>query len=165
VIHAHHVGPTLAAIAAFPNTPAIFLMHSVEAEFDTPPLHPQIVSYHAVSTFVRAQRASAALPASEIGLVYNAVDLDRFPLKSIRARPERALIVAKYGDGRELIRATCLRLDLNIDEVGPASWRVTSDLAEAFLNADLVFASGRSALEGLASGCAVVLTEGGVLED
>jgi hypothetical protein len=139
-------------------------MHSVEAESDAPPLHPQIVSYHAVSTIVRAQRASAALPASEIGLIYNAVDLDRFPLKSIHARPERALIVAKKGAGRELIRETCLRHGLCIDEVGPASGRVTSDLAGAFLSADLLFASGRSALEGLASGCAVVLTEGGALE-
>src|SRR5262249_5282207 len=132
----------------FPNTPAIFLMHSVDAEFDTPPLHPQIISYHAVSSFVRAQRASAALPASEIGLIYNAVDLDRFPLRSVRARPERALIIATSGAGRELIKATCLRLGLSIDEIGPASGRVTSDLAGAFLDADIIFASGRSALEG-----------------
>jgi hypothetical protein len=119
------------------------------------------VSYHAVSSFIRTQRASTVLPTSAIGLLYNAVDLAGFPLKSeLRARAKRALLVAKNGAGTKLIRETCLRLGLSFDEVGPACGRVTSDLAGAFRDTDIVLASGRTALEALASGCTVVLTDG-----
>jgi hypothetical protein len=75
-------------------------MHSVESEYDAPPLHPQIVSYHAVSNFIRKQRATSALPAAKIGIVRNAVDLARFGMKSvIKTRPERALAVLNNNAG------------------------------------------------------------------
>lgn len=162
VIHAHHVGPTICALAAFPGTPAIFIMHSVDAEYDAPPLHPQIASYHAVSSFIRKQRATSALPAAKIGIVRNAVDLARFRMKSvINTRPERASAVINNREGLQLIRAACITTGLVLEEIGPGVGRVLDDLPKAFESADIVFASGRSALEALASGCAVVLTGGG----
>lgn len=162
IIHAHHVGPAMAAIAACPGTPAIFVSHSVQSAHDAIPDHPNILARFAVSTFVRRQRASAAIPATSIGLLPNAVDLARFGLKTlIRERPERAAMIAKLEGGSDLIAAGCEALGLEIVEFGQASGRVSDRLDTVFAEADLVFATGRSALEALACGCAVYLTDGG----
>lgn len=162
VIHGHHGGPTMTALAAFPGVPALFVAHSVAAEFDRPPLHPAIREVFAVSTFVRERWASAALPAARIGLLGNAVDTARFrPRAPLPARPRRALLVAKTGGWAEQVRQACAMHGLELTEVGPGVGRLSSDLPSLFAEADLVVASGRSALEAAASGCAVVLAEGG----
>lgn len=161
VVHGHHSGPTMTALAAFPQVPAIFVSHSVEAEFDRPPEHPAILHYLAVSALVRDRWASPAIPAARIDLLANAVDTERFRTrKALPLRPSRALLVTKYGWQAERVRAACASLGLALEEVGAGVGRVTDDLPALFQEADIVFASGRSALEAAASGCAVVLTEG-----
>lgn len=160
-IHGHHAGPTMTALAAFPGVPAIFVSHSVEAEFDRPPEHPAIRHYYAVSALVRDRWATAAIPAARTEILSNAVDTDRFrPRPPLPPRPARALLVTKYGWHAERVRAACLAQGLALEEVGSGLGRVADDLPALFQEADIVFASGRSALEAAASGCAVVLTEG-----
>lgn len=160
VIHGHHAGPTMTALAAFPSVPAMFVAHSAEAEFDRPPLHPNIRRYFCVSTFLREFWATLEVPQSRIDILGNPIDADRLPPRdALPARPKSALLVAKYGSQVDAVRTACASHGLVLEEVGEGVGRVTSDLPSMFKNADIVFASGRSALEAAASGCAVVLTE------
>ena len=46
----------MTALAAFPAVPALFVSHSVAAEFDRPPVHPNILRYFAVSFLVRVKQ-------------------------------------------------------------------------------------------------------------
>ncbi|NMJ40770.1 glycosyltransferase family 4 protein [Roseomonas sp. JC162] len=161
VIHGHHAGPTMTALAAFPSAPAIFVSHSVEAEFDRPPDHPGIRRYFAVSSLVAPRWSSPTIPGSRIERLYNAVDLDRFARRPpLPAAPRRAVLVAKHGSHAAMVREACAGAGLELEEVGPATGRVSDDLPSLYRDADIVFASGRSALEAAATGCAVVLTEG-----
>lgn len=162
VIHAHHVGPTLAALAAFPRSPALFVSHSVQSDHDALFPHPQILAHFAVSHFVRTQRSSAAVPASAIAFLPNAVDTGLYrPARPAREHPAKVAIVAKLSEGRALIAETCRARGLSVEEYGAASGNVSTRLEGVFAEADLVFASGRSALEAMACGCPVMLTEGG----
>jgi glycosyltransferase involved in cell wall biosynthesis len=162
IIHAHHLGPALAAFTAFPATPAVFLSHSVESEFDAMPRHPSMVRYMAVSDHIRPQRAKSWLPAEQIYLLRNAVDLRLFPDgRRLPTRPMTALAVVKYREGIEMIRLFCGRVGIRMDIIGDGVGAITDDLPARLRGADLVFATGRSALEALAAGCSVILTDGG----
>jgi hypothetical protein len=155
VIHAHHLGPALAAIAAFPGVPALFVSHDATREQDRPPAHPQIRRVLAVSRAAAEQWGAA-------GLLRNAVDLARFPPRApLPKRPARLLVVAKHPAGVQPALDAAARAGLAAEALGHALGRVTADLAGAFATADIVVASGRSALEAAASGCAVILAEGG----
>ncbi len=161
VIHGQHCGPTMTALAAFPAVPALFVSHSIASEFDRPPVHPNILRYFAVSFLVRERWASGEVPIDRISVLRNPVDLDRFPRRAaLPDRPRRAVLVAKVPGHVEAVRQACAAHGLDVAEVGGAVGRVVPDLSGLFRDADLVFASGRSALEAAASGCAVVLVDG-----
>jgi hypothetical protein len=159
VIHGHHVGPLLTAIASFPGTPAIQVLHSVDAEFDAPLVHPQVVAHYAVSEYIAAQRAAPHVPT--IGILGNAVDLETY---KYRVRPVRnppvALSISKNRDETAILEHACQGAGIKLTQIGPAHGRVVADLERYIDEADLVFGSGRSALEAVASGCAVILTDG-----
>lgn len=160
VIHGHHAAPTMTALAAFPDVPAMFVMHSI-AEFDRPPLHPNIRRYFSVSSFLREFWATPELPMERFEILGNPVDNDLLSLRpALPSRPRTALIVAKYPIQLEAARAACARRGLTLEEAGLGVGRVSDNLPALFQNADIVFASGRTAFEAMASGCAVVLTEG-----
>jgi hypothetical protein len=158
VIHAHHLGPALAAIAAFPGVPALFVSHDATREQDRPPAHPQLRRVMAVSRAAAEQWGEGR----ELPLLRNAVDLARFPPRPpLPPRPSRLLVVAKHEAGVAEALAAAARAGLAAEAIGHALGRVTADLSAAFAAADIVVASGRSALEAAASGCAVILAEGG----
>jgi len=155
VIHAHHVGPALAAIAAFPGVPVLFVTHDATREQDRPPKHPQVRRVLAVSRAAAEQWGAGAL-------LRNAMDLARFPPRPpLPTRPARLLVVAKHRAGVEQALAAAARAGLAAEALGHGLGRVTADLPGAFASADIVVASGRSALEAAASGCAVILAEDG----
>jgi hypothetical protein len=161
VIHGHQCAPTMTALAAFPSVPAIFVSHSAESEYDRPPFHPQIRKYFSASEFLREFWASTTIPFSRFEVLGNPVDIETFPLRSsLPARPITALHVAKYESQIEVVRRACTTRNLTLEEVGHGVRNIQSDLSSFFQRADIVFASGRSAMEATASGCAVILTEG-----
>lgn len=160
VIHGHHSGPAMTALAAFPDVPAMFVAHSV-AEFDRPPSHPSIRRYFAVSSFLREFWSTPDVPLERFEILGNPVDTNALSLRpALPVRPATALVVAKLPGQLEAIRAACASRGLKLKEVGWGIDKVSDDLPALFQRADIVFASGRSAFEAMASGCAVVLTEG-----
>ena len=161
VIHGHHSGPTMTALAAFPAVPALFVSHSVAAEFDRPPVHPNILRYFAVSFLVRERWANREVPINRIGILRNPVDLNRFPRRAaLPDRPQRALLVAKTPGHVDAAQQACAAHGVVYTAVGSAVGNVVANLPGLFQEADIVFASGRSAVEAAAAGCAVVLVDG-----
>jgi hypothetical protein len=161
VIHAQHVTPALMAMAAFPGVPVVYACHSSIYEVETPRPHPQIRRVTALGERGRDRCLGRGFTADQIAIVPNAVDLARFQQRSpLPSKPQRALMIAKTEGHADAVREACARRGLALDEVGLAVGRFSDRLEEELPAYDIVFASGRSALEAAAVGCAVVLIDG-----
>jgi hypothetical protein len=162
VIHGHHNIAVIAALARYPNVPALFVMHDARQSLDRVPRTPQIVRIFAVDNINRERHLGQAEPAVDaIDLLPNAVDLDRFrPRDALPERPRRALLLAKNSEHVDAVREASRIAGLQLDEVGSAFGRVVDDLDVRLKDYDLVFATARMALEALAVGCSVIVCDG-----
>lgn len=162
IVHGHHLPTTVAALARFPQTPAIFVCHDFVAWHDAPPLLPAIRRYVAVDETVydRLTLESGIAPEKACVLL-NAVDINRFVSgPPLPPTPRRALAFAKNQGHIEAIRTACAQRGIHLDVVGQAVGLVT-DLPERLIPGyDLVFASALSAMEAMACGRAVVVCDG-----
>ena len=160
VIHAQHLTPCLTALARFPDVPAVFSCHSAFFEVEAPMLHPQIRHWIAVDEACRAKCLSRGIPADQMSLVYNAVDLNRFKQRPpLPARPARGLLLTKNFEHQAAVREACGRSGIQLDELGPATGRFSYQLEQDLLDYDIVFATARMAIEAAAVGCAVVVCD------
>ncbi len=163
LIHGHHRVETLVALARFPHTPAIFLLHDAVAWHDAPPLHPRILTYAAVDEACRDRLLEAGIPKARTTLLPNAVDLRRFqPREPLPPRPTRALVFSNYakpGGHLDLIREACAEVGLPLDEVGDGVGHFAAEPEKVLGGYDVVFGKARCALEAMATGCAVVLCD------
>ena len=163
VIHGHHTLETMAAALRFPQAPVLFVCHDAKAWHDAPPPLPQIRHWVAVDRACRDRlMLQHGIPEDRVRLLPNAVDLNRFQRRSpLPDRPRRALLFNNYAHesvSREVQQA-CAARGIALDTLGhflgdkhPAP--------EAILpQYDLVFAKGRSALEALAVGAAVIVCD------
>jgi hypothetical protein len=162
IIHAQHHLEAMAALAALPDVPAVFHCHSA-VWHGCPPRHPRILHHLAMSRTL-AERLSVEfnIAPSDITVLLNPVDLGRFSVvRAPAARPARALFFnsrhQEQGATVKTIRAATARCGLALDFLG-APFTDPVEKPETILPSyDIVFASGRSAIEALASGCAVVV--------
>lgn len=160
IIHAQHVTVALSALAAFPETPAVFACHSGNYEVEAPRLHPQIRRWIAVDDLCRDRCLSRGVPPDRLSVIPNAVDLDRFSRRApLSAKPRRALLLTKNEGHADAIRAACAAHDVELVALGPAFGRVDHQIERELPNHDLVFATARMALEAAAVGCAVVVCD------
>lgn len=161
IIHGHHLPTTVAAMARWPETPAIFVGHDAVAWHDRPPLFPAVRRYVAVDDTVAGRLVSDGVPASRLAVVLNQPDLDRFvPGPPLPDRPRRALAFAKNEGHLGAIRRACEVRGIDLDIAGSAVDRVL-DAPERVLPAfDLVFTSALSALEAMACGRGVIVCDG-----
>ncbi len=164
LIHAHHRLPALAALARFPETPAIFVVHDRRQWTDVPPRHPSIRRYVAVdeNTLDRLV-GDSKIPRGATRVIHNAVDLARFlPRTPLPERPRRALVFSNYAREQDLLpvlREACVAHGIDLDVAGAGVGR-QAECPEAILGSyDLVFGRGRCALEAMAVGCAVVVLD------
>lgn len=162
VIHGQHNGPLAAAVAQFPDVPAIFVCHDFTAWHDAPPHFPSILRYVAVDDTVADRlRVESGIAPELVAIHRNAVDLERFcaPQSELPAAPARALAFVKHTAHLEHVRAACAARGLALDVAGTAAG-VRVDAPEDVLpKYDLVFTSALSALEAMASGCAVIVCD------
>ncbi len=160
VIHGQHTGPTMAALTAFPNVPAVFVSHSILASYDRPPRHPRIRRYFAVSELVRKRVASDGIQLDRVQLLRQAVDLDRFRQRApLPERPRRALALTKNTAHLGGVEEACDAAGIELDVCGPSTGRFSEHPEELLCSSDLVFATGRNALEAAAVGCSVVVCD------
>lgn len=161
VIHGQHHLPTMAALAHFPDTPAIYCWHGTRPWVERPPVHPRI-RFHVVTSERMAPRLATetTIPEDRIVTIPNFVDLERFSrVRKTIARPARAVLYGQsafYPAELELLETACADHGIALDKVGYA-YGNPRPRPEYFLpDYDIAFAIGRSAIEAAASGCAVI---------
>jgi Glycosyltransferase Family 4 len=158
IIHGHNHPTLAAALARFPEVPAIFVCHDFLAWQSGPPNFPQIRRWVAVDE-MRADRlvAQHGVPPGAVEILLNAVDTTRFrPTRTPPLRPTRALAYAKKAGHLEAVMAACRARNLELDVIGAAVDMVTTQPEHVLPQYDIVFATGLSAMEAMACGAAVI---------
>ncbi|MDO8241167.1 MAG: hypothetical protein Q7T51_04275 [Candidatus Moranbacteria bacterium] len=162
IIHGQHHLDTMTALTYFPGVPVVYFCHGWRPWQETPPLHPRIMEYAIVDLLtLKKSIEEHHVPENDIRLVHNFVDLERFKQReSLPEKPKKALIFNnRAGENNyvSLVRKACDRAGIDLDVVGLATGNQTDKPEEVLVNYDLVFAVGRSAIEALAVGAAVVI--------
>ncbi|MEK7831574.1 MAG: glycosyltransferase [Acidobacteriota bacterium] len=165
IIHGHHHLDTMTALLTFPETPAIHYCHGWLPWQEWAPVFPRIYRYVAVDNVCRDRLLfECGIPENAITVIHNFVDLERFqPRSSLPLQPLRALIFSNYANEQShlpVISRACEQLEIELSVVGAGSGNPVARPELELGKYDLVFAKGRSALEALAVGAAVVLCDG-----
>ena len=164
LIHGHHHLETLMAALHFPGVPIVHFCHGFLPWEEAPLHHPSIARYVAVDAAC-ADRLTAeeGIAPERIERLLNFVDLQRFAQRSpLPRRPKRALVLsnqAEPGGYAETIREACQQSGIDLEVAGLRWGRVIERPEDLLAGMDLVFAKGRTALEAMAVGCAVVLAD------
>ncbi|MCS7314928.1 MAG: glycosyltransferase [Bryobacterales bacterium] len=163
IIHGNSPIETVAAVLRWPEAAAVFACHGWGPDALAPRI-PGIVRYLPVSEHARDVLLSVyGVPEDRIVMFQNPVDLERFPLRSpLPPVPRKALVFSNTISELNhlpVIRAACMEMGLVLDSLGVATGRVRLDPERVLSAYDIVFAKGRAALEALATGCAVILTD------
>lgn len=164
IIHGQHTVETLAAMARFPEVPAIFVCHDALSWHSIPPVSPRIGAYVAVDRNCRDRMMfEHGIPEESIRVLTNSVDLSRFvqrpPLPSV---PRRAVVfsnAARENTWVAPIRSACTRRGIELEVIGESSGRFAARPEETLRDYDLVFAKARCALEALAVGTSVIVCD------
>jgi glycosyltransferase involved in cell wall biosynthesis len=162
VIHGQHHLDAMTALNALSGVPAVYHCHgAVWRGFC--PRHPRIHRYITVSRTLKERIAiESNIEPSRIDVVLNGVDLLRFA-KVREARPQ-ALRALFYNSRHErhsatvtAVRDAAQRAGLELELLGFHFGNHTDEPHLVLPDYDIVFASGLSALEAMASGCAVIV--------
>jgi hypothetical protein len=161
LIHGQHHLETMTALAQFPGTPVVFFCHGWLPWEETPPLHPRIIQYVTVSDAVRDRLIyECGIPNEKITTILNSVDMERFqPRPLLPAIPKRALVFNNQADESNIlgiIRKACAYNGMVVDSMGYINGNPSLDPESQLGKYDIIFAVGRSALESLAIGVAVI---------
>ena len=165
IIHGNHALETLAALLAFPETPAIGVCHSWIGWADEPLDFPRIIRYVAVDLTCRDRlRSEHGIPEDRIDVVLNSVDLHRFQNRPpLPAKPRRALVFSNGAGPNSphlsAINAACLASGIEVQVAGSSSGNSVARPEEVIGEFDLVFAKAKAALEAMSVGTAVILCD------
>lgn len=161
VIHAQSHLDAMLAISSLPDVPAVFHCHGGGFS-DTPPIHPRIYRYLAITeTLARRLAIESNLPPFRIEVILNWVDLTLFPVaRTPSPKPRKALVFGNNIRPNAIVDAVSQAVagqGLELDRIGRRITREIDNPEEVLPNYDIVFASGKSAMDSLASGCAVIV--------
>ena len=160
VIHGQHHLDTMRALCAFPDVPAIYHCHGNLPWVEEPPVHPRILHYVGMCSVVSERiRLSRGLPDQNVTTVPNWVDLNRFHFVRNPTHPPRKALLYLRGFDRNGWHASQLcqafeSMDIKLDLWLPQGETRAPEVV--LPEYDIVLSSGRSALEAMASGCAVI---------
>lgn len=161
LIHGQHHLETMTALSRFPGTPAVFFCHGWLPWEESPPFHPRIIQYVTVSDALHDRLIyECGIPAEKITTILNSVDVERFcPRPPLPGNPRRALVFnsrANEANILGIVREACTRNGIIVDVMGYENGNPSFHPEAQLGNYDIIFAVGRSALEGLAVGAAVI---------
>jgi len=165
VIHGNSAAETMTALLHFARTPAIFVCHGWRAEVAAP-LFPRILRYVAVDdTCADRLLFKEGIPPEKLEVFLNAVDTTRFRARAtpLPPRPKRALVFGNAAHAATqvaVIEQACKRAGIEVDVVGEFAGTAVEAPETILGQYDLIFAKAKCALEGMASGAAVIVCEG-----
>jgi len=165
VIHGQHHLEMMTALTHFPAVPAIYVCHGWLPWQEAPPSHPRIRRYVAVDDTVLDRLViESGIDPARVRTLYNFVDTKRFaPRDTPPAKPRNALILnsrATEANFGAFVREACKQFGIGeVDLVGYGNDRPVRNPELLFAKYDLVFARARTALEAMAVGCAVVVSD------
>ncbi len=162
IIHGQHHLETMTAVTYFHDVPAIYFCHGWRPWQSTPPKHPRIIEYAAVdSKTLNSAVKNAGISSNKIRIIHNFVDTERFQQRSpLPEKPEKALIFSNYANEDNyipIVRKACSRANIKLDVIGMASNNSVEKPELILKDYDIVFAFGRSSLEALATGNALII--------
>ncbi|MEE2526609.1 glycosyltransferase [Hyphobacterium sp. HN65] len=167
ILHCHHHPVTALACMAFPQTPAISVCHGVKPWQEAPLARfPNILAHVAVDQPCFDFLAGQEIASDTIVIIPNGVDLKRFTAAAVARddpdRQRRALLISNIATPAELdpFRQACEANGLSLEFAGAAG-EVMRAPEKDLPGYGLVFAKARAALEAMASGCAVILSDYG----
>ncbi len=162
IIHAQHHLPALAALLAFPDIPAVFHCHGGTWR-DLPFRHPRIRHYLAMShSLAERIKVESYLAEAEVSVHLNSVDSRRFrPRQTLPRVLDRVLVYHGRMTPNDpavlaILEATT-RKGIAVEFAGRGFGVVVDNPERELPDYPLVFASGISALEAMACGCAVIV--------
>jgi glycosyltransferase involved in cell wall biosynthesis len=164
VIHGQHHLEAMEAMLRFPGVPALFVCHGWLPWVEAPPRFPSLLRYVAVDSLRRDRLVlEHGIPEDRVTILHNFVDLDRFrPRPPLPPRPRRALLLSNQASANTFVPAVeraCAASSLELTVAGHAAERSLQRPEELLGSFDLVFARGRTALEAMAVGAAVILCD------
>ena len=164
VIHGQHHMASMIAAMNFPNVPVVSFCHGWIPWVEKPISAPNVVSYVAVSELTRDRvlttKGTGGRPVHIVRNWFDAAFVHRRP----PFRPMgRALFYSNYVNlSSPVYRAcadACSANGLTLDIVGLGAGRTSAEPHLLLPTYDLVFAVGRSAIEAMACGCAVIAAD------
>lgn len=160
-LHGQHHLAVMAALAAWPGLGGLFYCHGVLPFDEQPPRHPRLLRYLSMAGINAGWVAEAAgVPPDQVGVLPNWFDESRFRTVRDPARATARAVVFgnRIGPGPvfDAVKAGCARHGMELTGIGRPFGNATEAPEHALPEYDVVFATGRSALEALACGCAVV---------
>jgi len=176
IIHGNHNVALATAMIRFRTVPAVFICHDTISPFDEPIITNRIISYIAVDYACRARLLASGVTEQKTEIVINAVDTERFKLKSnISQTPKTALCIVKAFHRNErkehyirILTEACKARNISMDLVGRGVDNEVEDLSSIVSKYDICFSFSRSAMEACCTGAHVVVTDefgyGGVLD-
>ena len=162
ILHLQHAIPSCAALLAFPGVPAIFHCHGGTWK-DRPFRHPRIRHYLAMSVSLAERLAiEMGLERKKISVHLNPIDTSRFqPGPAPNERLPAILVYhGRMAEGDPVvvaIREVAKQRDMRADFFGRGFGTSVVAPDQLLPSYPVVFASGISAIEAMASGCAVVI--------
>ena len=164
LIHGQHHLETMTALLRFPGIPAVYVCHGWTPWQEAPPRFPRIRRYVAVDDTCRDRLVCEhGVPETQVRVLLNAVDLARFaPRDPLPVRPRRALVFSNAASEHThlpAVRAACAQAGISVDALGIEAGTAVPCPEDVIGQYDVVFAKGRSALEAMAVGAAVVLCD------
>jgi hypothetical protein len=161
IIHGQHHLDAMTAMLRFPQTPAVYFCHGWLPWEELPPKFPTLQHYVAVDDLCADRlQCEHGVSADRIHLIRNFVDLRRVVLRDgLPEKPSNALVFS--NSAREegylgVIRRACARRGIVVHAIGASVQRSEASPEQILGRHDIVFAKARSALEGMASGAAVI---------
>ncbi|MEO8991485.1 MAG: glycosyltransferase, partial [Nitrosospira sp.] len=161
IIHGQHHLDAMTAMLHFPDTPSVYFCHGWLPWEEMAPHFPTIQRYVAVDDLCRERlQCIHGIPGERIRMIRNFVDLRRFALRGeLPATPRRALVFSNYinEDGcLGILRQACGARGIELDAIGLSVGHSETRPEQILGQYDIVFAKGRSALEALACGTALI---------
>ncbi len=163
IIHGQHHLETMIAMHHFPSVPAVYFCHGWKPWQEAPPKSSRILRYIAIdnATYERLH-IEHGISEDKIEVIFNFADLERFKLKRVLPmKPKKALFYSNYAQANNIMPLimACREADLDLDIVGLGMQNPSQNPEDLLREYDIVFARGRSAIEAMAVGCAVVLLD------